>query len=193
MPNDSRNIAVGLPKAIGGVFRAPLGTVAPSARVTALATAFKSVGYISDAGVTRTIGETTTGIKAWGAGVVKKVKSEHEVVYKFTMIETLNEEALRTFHGTGNVAVVAATVSAGREITVQIKANSGSKGVFVLELADDPISGRTLIPNGEVTARGDVTFVDTATVSYPVEVTCYEDATGVKAYEWWTDGVFAAA
>ncbi len=193
MANDSRNIIVGIPSVVGGFFRAVAGTAVPTARTPALAAAFKGAGYVSDAGVTRSIGETSTDIKAWGAGVVRKVRSEHSVVYKLTLIETANEEALKLQNGDANVTVVAATTLAGREITVRIRAAAGAKGAFVIEMADDAAGVRITIPNGEVTARGDITYSDTTAIAYSIEVTAYEDATGVKAYEYITDGVKLAA
>lgn len=191
MANNNANVALGKPLASGGVFKAPITTPLPTSETTAKNAAFKGLGYISDAGVVRTIGETSTNIKAWGGTVVRKVVSDHDVVYKMTFIESLNGEALDAYYGDGNVTVTAAGASAGTKTAIRIKANAVSKDAWILELFDSPKTGRVVIPNGEVTSRGDVSYLDTTTISYPVEITAYEDATGVKAYEYWDDGVFA--
>jgi hypothetical protein len=63
----------------------------------------------------------------------------------------------------------------------------------VFEILDGLRTGRVVLPDAQVTARGDVSYVDTDAVSYPVTLTAYPDANGVKAYIYWDDGVKAAA
>lgn len=188
--NDNRNINIGKPAGVtGAAFRSPLGTAVPTNETTAKNVLFKNVGYLSDAGVVRAIGETSTSIKAWGGSIVRKVSSDHDVTYQFTMLETLNPEAAKTFYGDSNVTTTAGTGSTSTKTAIVVKANVSQKNAWIFELADSPAIGRIVVPNGEVTARGDVSWVDTATVAYSVTVTAYEDSAGNKAYEYWDNGI----
>ena len=50
--SDAKKVTVSKPKVGGAVYRAPLGTTPPTDATTALDKAFKSLGYISEDGLT---------------------------------------------------------------------------------------------------------------------------------------------
>ncbi len=181
--NASANVLVGKPNlpgpaSAGGVAVGPLGTALPTDAVTAPAAAIKGVGYISDGGLTQTIGEDTNPIKAWGGDTVRTVSTSHDYGIKFVMIET-QERSLAVYYG---AAQVSGDLDAGLE--VQIKAASLDHSVFVADVLDGDVHVRVCLPDGQVTERGDIVWTDGDAVAYEVTVTAYPDASGVKAYQY---------
>jgi hypothetical protein len=47
---------------------------------------------------------------------------------------------------------------------------------------DGDVDIRIVIPDGQVTERGDVTYANGEAIGYDVTVTAYPDDSGVKAY-----------
>lgn len=192
MPNDVTKVAVGKPKATGGAYVAPVGTALPTTEASALNAAFKLTGYVSDAGLVEHIGNNTSDIVAWGGDTVRKLQTSQDVTYDLTMIET-NATSQGVFYGASNVTTTAATVSAGEKLAVKLTAAELPISEWVFELKDGARTGRKVLPLAQVSSRGDVSYVDNSAVAYPITLTAYPDSTGVKAYTYWDDGVFAAA
>ena len=173
---DASNVLIGNPAATGGVLYAPEGTTIPTTVSGSLDAAFDDVGYISEDGVTQTIDETTNRIRAWGGDTVREVQTEHDYSLAFTMIET-NEHSQFLYYG---------DYTAG---TIEVKAGTVVRGPFVLDVVDGDNLIRIVIPDGQARPNGDVTYATGDAIAYPVTVTCYPDASGVKAYIYTdTDG-----
>lgn len=154
----------------GSVNFAPAATALPADNTTALAVAFVDQGYVDESGVTQTISRSVQSIRAWQDGsIVRKITSEHDVSYAFTLMET-SAEALKTYYN---------NFAAG---TVEVKGGSGRRGVWVLEVLDGMKKVRVVIPDGEVTEQGDVSYVNADAIKYPVTISAYPDGSGVKAY-----------
>lgn len=192
MPNNATLVAVGKPKATGGIYAGPSGSILPVDVSTALDAALKNVGYISSDGVVQTIDTDSSDIVAWGGDTVRKIQTTHDVTYKYTMIET-NEVSQKQYYGDDNVTTTAATTTSGTLTEIHINAEELPRGPRVIELKDGVRTGRIVLPDAQVTERDDVSYVDEDAISYPVTVTAYPDQDGVKAYIYWDDGVFAAA
>jgi hypothetical protein len=47
------------------------------------------------------------------------------------------------------------------------------KKSFLLDVLDGSTHLRIYVPNGEVTERGEITYINDETISYSVTVTCY--------------------
>lgn len=169
--NLAANVLVG---ATGNVYSAPVGTTLPTAENTGVtALGFVNLGYISDAGVVQHIGGNVTPITAWGGDVVRKVRTQHDLTYDLTMIET-NPASLAAYYGPqSNPATV-----------VQIKANNQTRGPWVVDVIDGTNLVRVTIPDGEVLETGDVTFATEAAIAYPITISAYADSAGVKAYQY---------
>lgn len=167
------NVRVGV---TGAVFAAPAGTTLPTDAVSAINAAFVDVGYVSEEGVATATATETNDITAWQNGdIVRKVQTAHDFTVAFTMIET-NAKSLELYYGnyTGGPG--------GASAVVQVKGVQGYRGRFVINVIDDQEEIRIVIPDGQVTERGDVTYVNGDAVSYPVTITCYPDSSAVKAY-----------
>lgn len=161
----------------GAIFHAPTGTTLPTSATTALNAALKEVGYVGDEGVIEAQGTETAKIKAWQNGdTVRTKQTGHDLTYKFTMIET-NDETVGLFYGNGT------------RVSHAVKGTELPHEAYVVDVLDGDDTVRIVIPDGQVTERGEVVYKSDSAIAYPVTITCYPDATGVKAYKYVDGGV----
>ena len=157
----------------GRILHAPIATAKPTDATTALNVAFKEVGFVGENGVTEAEGVSENKIKAWqNAAVAKKVQTEHDLTYKFDLLEAGNDEVVKVVHGSGTFA--------SHSITGAMPANEA----FIIEAVDGAGIVRIVIPNGQVTELGERKYAANDAVVYPVTITAYPDASGVKAYKY---------
>lgn len=172
----SENVRVAV---TGAALVAPLETVLPTDATTALPAAHVDTGYIHEDGVTQAIGTEMSDIKAWQNGdVVRKIQTAHDLTFQFTMIET-NATTLKVYY-----ADKTATATA-----VKVTAAQSERSVWVLEVNDGDHTIRVVLPDAQVTERGDVTYKTDEAIGYNITLTAYADADGVKAYIYLDDGV----
>lgn len=188
MVNSTLNVVAGRPKAAGGAYRAPLGSTLPTDATTALDAAFTSLGFIGDGGVVESLGRTTSTVKAWGGEIVKSLQTDFSVTYQLTLIETLNGEAAKAANGDSSVVVTAAGVSNGNTLAISINSDPLDYHCWDFEVQDGDATVRIVIPNGQVTAVGDVTYSDSAVVAYPITIQAFPDESGNNAYKYSDDG-----
>jgi hypothetical protein len=167
LATNADNVLVGV---TGGAFVAPEGTTLPTNTSTALNAAFEEVGYIHEDGVTQAIGSDITDIRAWqNADVVRKIQTSHDLTYQLTMIET-SDTTLAAYYG--NYAAGA----------VEINGDQPPHKSWVIEVADGDDDVRIVIPDGQITERGDIVYQNGDAVGYPITITCFPDGSGNKAY-----------
>lgn len=174
------NVTAAKPKVGGGIYRAPLGTALPTDTTTELNAAFKSLGYISEDGLSNGNSPSNESIKEWGGQTVLDVQNEKPDKYTFTMLESLNPEVLKTVYGNTNVA---GTIEEG----LSIKANNKEleEAAYVVDMImSNNIKKRIVIPDAKVSSIGDVVHIGTDAVKYQVTISCYPDATGNTHYEY---------
>ena len=104
--NSVSNVTAGKPKVGGSLFRAPAGTDLPDDATTALAPAFKCLGYVSDEGVTNSTSIDSEEVKAWGGDTVLTPQTGKTDAFQLALLESLNVEALKAYFGDENVAGV---------------------------------------------------------------------------------------
>lgn len=168
----AENVKVGV---TGGIFGAPAGTTLPTSSSESLNAAFVEVGYLSDDGVVQSMGASTTKIKAWqNSANVRTIQTEFDLTYKFTMIES-NGTVMAAYYG---------NYTAG---TVEISSDLGDRGPWVLNVVDGDDKIRIVIPDGDITERGDVVYKSDSAIAYPVTITAYPDTSGNNAYLYLTD------
>lgn len=177
---DVKNVSTGKPKVGGAIYRAPLGSTLPTDATSALDAAFKSLGYISDAGLVNENSPETEDIKAWGGDVVLTTSKGRPDTFKFTLIETLNPEVLKSVYGDDNVT---GDLSAG----ITVKANSSQMDAccWVVDmLMKGGALRRVVIPNGTVSSVGSVSYTDSGAVGYETTVNAAPDTDGNTHYEY---------
>lgn len=173
---DADNVRVG---ADGAVAFAPAGSTLPTAWDDTLDGAFADLGFVSDDGCTETIGASTTDIKNWKGDAVRTVQTEHKLDYKLKLIET-TDDTEDIFYGSDPAA--------------GIEGVPGKRGCWVIDVFDgdpdaDGVQIRVVIPDGQVTERGDVVYKNDQAIGYEITITCYPDDTAKKAYKYKsTDG-----
>lgn len=181
MANPSADhVLVGAPKVTGGVWTGALGTALPTDTTTALDAAITAVGYISEDGVTQATETDTEEIVAWGGDTVRVIQTTHTVTFQFEFLET-NEASLKAVYGDENV-----TYDAGTGFEVLVNSRPLPHKVYVLEIKDGDRDVRLVIPDGQVTERGEVVYVHSDAVKYDVTITAFPDNAGNKAYIYGT-------
>lgn len=177
---DAKNVTAGKPKTGGAVFHAPEGTDLPTDVTSSLDGAFKAVGYCSTDGVTNTNSPTTGTVKAWGGDTVLSYQSDKPDLWKVTLIEAMNEEALKAVYGSENV-----TGTLGTGISVKAGAGDMQTEAWVFDIVlKGGAAKRIVLPRAKITEVGDVLYKDDTTVGYPITLTAEPDAEGYTHYEY---------
>lgn len=182
--NDKNRVTAGKPKVGGCIFRAPAGSTLPTDAAKALDPAFKCLGYISDKGIEVSNSKDVKSIKAWGGDTVLTVQTGYEETYKFSLIEALNEEVLKTVRGDANVN---GTLDTG--LTVSTDSSDDVAHAYVIEqILNGNTLFRTVIPTAKVKEVGSVTYADGDPVAYEVTLAVEPGADGKYHHEYYSKG-----
>lgn len=167
---DATQVRVGI---TGQVYRAPLGSAAPTDATTALAAAYTGLGYVNEDGVTENWDDSVENIIAWqNATVVRSAVTESVGTLAFMLIQT-NRAVLEAFHRGSTM-----TEPSAGNFRIDVKPITAAPATWVLDVVDGAKHYRLFVPNGEVTERGEVMYANGEPIGYPMTVTCYPDAAG---------------
>lgn len=173
------NVSTGKPKKGGAIFVAPLGTALPTDATTALAETYVEVGYASGDGITNTRSIESEEIKAWGGDIVLRPQTSVTDEWKFTLIEALNENALKVVYGDDNVT---GTLSEG--ITITSNSDEPTEHVIVIDMLLKNAVKRIVLPQAKVSEVGDITYTDSDAIGYETTLACTPDDSGNTHYEY---------
>lgn len=176
---DTQNVSYGKPKVGGAIYSAPLGTTLPTDATTALDAAFENLGYVSEDGVTNENTAETESVKAWGGDTVLTAQTAKPDNFNYTLIESTNVNVLKEVYGPENVS---GTLEAG----IVIKANNTQlpPHALVIDMVLKSALKRIVIPNGQVSEVGEITYVDNDAVGYETTIAALPDTAGQTHYEY---------
>lgn len=192
------DVRVGAPdqKTTGAIKHAPLGTTLPSLSsitkaAVALNEAFEGNEYVSEDGLTLAPSMSTTEIKDWSGATVRKVLESFDGTLSWTMIST-NEGALGVAFGADHVTTQAKSATHGNQVMVELGAFLPEAQSWVFLMKDGDARIVVLVPNGQVTEVGEVTFAANAAIGWQVTLSTYPDESGSCIYIMTDDGVVTA-
>lgn len=186
---DKNNVTTGKPKTSGAIFRGSSNAQLPKSATSELGQDFKSLGHMSDEGLVNNNSPSSENIKAWGGKIVHSYQNEKPDTFKFTMIEALNPEVLKTVYGEGNVT---GTLSEG--ITVKANCKELPRLPYVIDMIlKGGIAKRVVIPDAQVKEVGEIAYKDNNAIAYPVTLNAFPDADGNTHYEYIAASAAAAA
>ena len=198
MPKNTE-VRVGAPdqKVTGAIKHAPVGTALPDlsditqAAVT-INEAFTGDEYVSEDGLTLSPSRSTTEIKDWSGATVRKVLESFDGTLSWTMIST-NAGALSIAFGSNHITTVAATAAHGAQVKAALGAYLPEEQAWVFLMKDGDARIIIVVPDGQITEVGDVTFASNAAVGWQVTLSCYPDANGNCIYIMTDDGQVVSA
>lgn len=193
MPN-TKDVRVGAPdqKTTGAIKHAPIGTALPTLSSIAKAgvtldQAFEGDEYVSEDGLTMTPSMSTTEIKDWSGSTVRKVLESFDGTLSWKMIST-NAGSLGVAFGEDKVNANAATATHGNQVSAALGAHLPDAQSWVFLMKDGDARIVIVVPNGQVTEVGEVTFAANEAVGWEVTLSCYPDTDGECIYIYTDDG-----
>lgn len=190
MAQTASNVVVAKPKVTGGVWVAPVGTALPTTETATLNVAFKTPGYITDDGLTRTEDRDTDEIHAWGGDTIFVTLNGVDAKLEVAFAEYLNAETQKLIYGDAQVVVTAGTPSAGTKTAITGKLGTLSpKKSWVVEVFSGTATGRLVFPIAQVSEVAEVSYKDDELAARGVTASLFPDSSGNYFYEYWDDGV----
>lgn len=178
--SNAQNVSTAKPKIGGALYSAPLGTKLPKDAISDIDSEFKSLGYVSEDGMSNENTPESEDIIAWGGDVVATAQTSKADTFTYTMIEATNINVLKEVYGQGNV-------SGNLETGIEIKANNKEleEHCLVIDMIlKGGILKRIVIPSGKVTEVGEIEYKDDTAVGYETTISSTPDEDGNTHYEY---------
>lgn len=182
-PN-TRNVAAAKPFAGGGIYKAVIGTALPTDATTALAAAYKPLGYVGEDGIAPTIDTSVEKIKAFGGDVVAMLLSDESRSFAFTLLEVFSQDVNEFVWGSANVVVTPATLTTGTKLAVQDKGGKPDQCVLVFELKHGQKRRRLVVPQADPVVTGEEPYTDGGLTAYSLEAEAIKNVAGVRVFDY---------
>lgn len=174
------NVSAGKPLVGGAIYRALTSVVLPTDALSVLGADFKSLGYISEDGLSNENSRSSEDVKEWGGSTVLTLETEKTDTFKFTLIESLNAEVLKTVFGDSNVSGTLAT-----GLTVNCNAIELGISAYVVDMIlNGGYVKRVVIPRGKITEIGETVYKRDEAIGYEITITALPDANENTHYEY---------
>lgn len=171
-------VSAAKPAVGGGIWMGDMTAALPTNASAALSAAFKTLGYVSEDGVTRAISRDNTVVHAWGGDPVAVLSNNKTETFQFKLIEADNLDVLGLTFGEASGALATG-------ITVKSKADISAPHRFVIStILADNIHQRICIPEGVVSEIGEMVYRDNEVIGFDVTITAMADSAGITAYEY---------
>ena len=109
----------------------------------------------------------------------KRTQTSKKDNFKFTMIEALNVEVLKSVYGDDNVT---GTLEEG--ITVKVNADEAEQNAWAVDMILKDAVKRIVIPCASITEVGDIVYKDDDAIGYETTLSAVPDADGQTHYEY---------
>jgi hypothetical protein len=183
------NVLTGAPDQLttGPILSAPRGTTLPDGLDAAIDAAFEDSGYISEDGLTLTPERSTEQVRDWSGSVVRELLTEFSAKLAWAHLET-NEQSLKNYLGDDNVTVTEADAENGKRITALLRSAEMPRKPWLFKIKDGDSRVLIVVPDGQVSETGEVAFVKSGAITWPVTLATYPDSSGVNVYIYLDDG-----
>lgn len=172
------NVAANVRAAVSGkAYFAPVGTTAPTDATTAWGTGWTDLGWIlSDKGIVESYDDSTKQIRGFQSGAtVRTIIQSSDATFEWTSLET-KLTTLQVFHKGSSVT------SSGGAYSMQVKLPVPQQWAFGFDIVDDPTHIlRIVVPQGEISERKPVSYINSDGYYYDLTMMAYPDASGTVA------------
>lgn len=168
--SDASQVRVGK---TGAIHTAPLGTTLPTTPTQSLAavsSAYETLGYVSEDGVTPNFEDSVNKIKAWQGGkIVRTILTEESINIGFTLIQTSRAVVLRFFPGSS------ITEPSPGVYSLEVVERIPDPRVWIVDVIDGTVNMRFVLPNAELTERGELPFNNDDPIGWPMMIEALPD------------------
>lgn len=164
---------------------APSGTTLPTSTSSTLSS-FADVGEISSDSLIEALNPTSTQIKNARGVTVRTVQTEFNPTFQITPLEE-NEATLGLYYSGSPLE----TSGSGSKLSLA-PITSGDRRVIVIDTLDGEDVTRYVLPNAEVTDRGNREHKNDSAAQFPLTITAYPDDAGFHAYIYYPEDYTSA-
>lgn len=178
--SNTKNVSWAKPKLGGPIYVGNLEATLPEDAKSEVDSTLKSLGYISEDGLTNANSPDSDKIKAWGGDTVLVISTEKPDTFTFKLIEMTNVDVLKTVYGAKNV-------EGDLKTGIKLKANTDpaeAHSYVVDMILKGNILKRIVIPNAVISEVGDIEYTDEDAVGYEITIEALPDKDGNQHYEY---------
>lgn len=172
----------------GALYVAPLGTTIPTG-LAAWGTGWEDVGYISDDGVTESLSEDKQEFTPWQSATPIRTEVTTSVqTFKATLWESKATTISLYYRVPEDDMTVTGTTPNEVVSFDQLGKPARDVRAFGIDVIDGTYHRRIILPNAEVTERGDITYKSDTLIGYEVTITANVGSDGIAVKRLFKEG-----